>query len=81
MERIEALISEHQIQTMATDMALEIPTITNYTNRREFIKLPLEEKRNILAKQAEVIRIFWEISTKNGEAFGDNITPLRLRSG
>ena len=54
-DRIEALISEKQIQKLPTDIALKIPTIANYPNRREFMQLPLEERRNILAKQAEVM--------------------------
>ncbi|MCP2727448.1 DUF433 domain-containing protein [Symplocastrum sp. BBK-W-15] len=54
-ERIEALISEDQIQKLPTNIALEIPTIANYSSRREFMQLPLEERRNILAKQADVM--------------------------
>ncbi len=54
-DRIEALISEHQIQKLPTDIALEIPIIANYPSRREFMQLPLEERRNILAKQAEAM--------------------------
>ena len=54
-DRIEALISEKQIQKLPTDIALEIPTIANYPSCREFMQLPLEERRNILAKQAEVM--------------------------
>ncbi len=53
--RIEALISERQIQKQPTDIALEIPTLANYPTRREFMQLPLEERRNILAKQAEAM--------------------------
>jgi uncharacterized protein (DUF433 family) len=54
-DRIEALIYERQIQKLPTDIALEIPTIASYPSRREFMQLPLEERRNILAKQAEVM--------------------------
>ncbi|MEG4507267.1 DUF433 domain-containing protein [Microcoleus sp. F6_B4] len=53
--RIETLISDRQSQNQQTDIALEIPTIADYPSRREFMKLPLEERRNILAKQAEVM--------------------------
>jgi hypothetical protein len=52
-DRIEALNSERKIQKLPTD--LEIPTIADYPSRREFMQLPLEERRNILAKQAEVM--------------------------
>lgn len=54
-DRIEALISDRKIQKLPTDIALEIPTIAHYPSRREFMQLPLEERRNILAKQAEVM--------------------------
>ncbi len=30
-------------------------SLPNYPSRREFMKLPLEDRRNILAKQAEVM--------------------------
>jgi uncharacterized protein (DUF433 family) len=53
--RIEALKCDLQIQKQPTDIALEIPTIADYPSRREFMQLPLEERRNILAKQAEVM--------------------------
>jgi uncharacterized protein (DUF433 family) len=54
-DRIEALISARQIHKQPTDIALEIPTLTDYPSRREFMKLPLEERRYILAKQAEIM--------------------------
>ena len=54
-DRIEALISDRKIQKPPTDTALEIPTLANYSSRREFMQLPLEERRKILAKQAEVM--------------------------
>lgn len=54
-DRIEAFISERKSQKRQTDMALEIPTLANYPSRQEFMQLPLEERRNILAKQAEVM--------------------------
>jgi uncharacterized protein (DUF433 family) len=54
-DRIEALISERQIQKLPTDMALEIPRLADYPSRREFMQLPLEKRRNILAKQAEAM--------------------------
>ncbi|WP_373534141.1 DUF433 domain-containing protein [Microcoleus sp.] len=53
--RIEALSCDRQIQKQPTDIALEIPTLADYPNRREFMQLPLEERRNILAKQAEAM--------------------------
>ncbi|MEG4499761.1 DUF433 domain-containing protein [Microcoleus sp. F10-C6] len=53
--RIEALICKGQIQKHPADIALEIPTLADYPSRREFMQLPLEERRNILAKQAEVM--------------------------
>ncbi|MEG4851503.1 DUF433 domain-containing protein [Microcoleus sp. B5-D4] len=53
--RIEALNYQRKIQKQQTDIALEIPTVANYPSRREFMQLPLEERRNILAKQAEVM--------------------------
>ena len=54
-DRIEALISEGRIQKQPTDIALEIPTVAHYPSRREFMKLWLEERRNILAQQAEAM--------------------------
>jgi uncharacterized protein (DUF433 family) len=41
--RIEALISEGQIQKLQTDIDLEIPTLTDYLSSPEFMQLPLEE--------------------------------------
>ena len=46
---------DRQIQKFQTDIDLEIPTLADYPSRREFMQLPLEERRNILAKQAEVM--------------------------
>jgi hypothetical protein len=46
---------DRQIQKLQTDIDLEIPTLADYPSRREFMQLPLEERRNILAKQAEVM--------------------------
>jgi uncharacterized protein (DUF433 family) len=54
-DRIEAFISERQIHNLQTDIDLEIPRLANYPSRREFMQLPLEERRNILAKQAEAM--------------------------
>ena len=54
-DRIEALNSQRKIQKQLTDIDLEIPIVANYPSRREFMQLPLEERRNILAKQAEVM--------------------------
>ena len=47
--------SEVKAQPLDIDIALEIPTLADYPSRREFMQLPLEERRNILAKQAEVM--------------------------
>ena len=54
-DRKNTLIFEHPIQKQPTDIDLEIPTLANYPSRREFMQLPLEERRNILAKQAETM--------------------------
>ena len=54
-DRIEPLICDRQIHKQPADIALEIPTLADYPSRREFMQLPLEERRNILAKQAEVM--------------------------
>ena len=58
--RIEALSCEGQIQKQPTDIALEIPTVANYPSRREFMQLPLEERRNILERQAEVMLQYYQ---------------------
>ena len=52
---LEALNSQRKIQKQPTDIDLKIPTRADYPSRREFMQLPLEERRNILAKQAEVM--------------------------
>ncbi len=52
---IEALNSQRKMQKQQTDIALEISTLADYPSRREFMQLPLEERRNILAKQAEAM--------------------------
>lgn len=52
---LEALNSQRKIQKQPTDIALEIPTVANYPSRREFMKLPLEERGRILERQAEVM--------------------------
>ncbi|WP_293332181.1 hypothetical protein [Microcoleus sp. CAWBG58] len=54
-KRAKQEISEGKAQPLDIDIALEIPTIANYPSRREFMQLSLEERRNILAKQAEVM--------------------------
>ena len=54
-DRIEALINERKIQKQPTDIDLEIPTVANYPSRREFMKLPLEERGRILERQAEAM--------------------------
>jgi uncharacterized protein (DUF433 family) len=53
--RIEALNSQRKIQKQPTDIDLEIPTVANYPSRREFMKLPLEERGRILEIQAEAM--------------------------
>jgi uncharacterized protein (DUF433 family) len=59
-DRIEALISERKSQKFSTDLDLEIPTLAEYPSRIEFMQLPLEERRNILAKQAEVMLQYYQ---------------------
>jgi len=54
-QRAKQEISPGKAQPLDIDIALEIPTIADYPSRREFMQLPLEERRNILAKQAEVM--------------------------
>jgi len=54
-DRIEALNSQRKIQKQPTDIALEITTVANYPSRREFMKLPLEERGRILERQAEAM--------------------------
>ncbi len=54
-DQIEALNSQHKIQKQPTDIDLEIPTVANYPSRREFMKLPLEERGRILERQAELM--------------------------
>ncbi|MEG4328999.1 DUF433 domain-containing protein [Microcoleus sp. AT3-A2] len=53
--RIEALNSQRKIQKQPTDIDLEIPTLASYPSRREFMKLPLEERGRILERQAEAM--------------------------
>jgi uncharacterized protein (DUF433 family) len=55
VDRIKALISDGQIQKQPTDIVLGISKSANYPSRREFMQLPLEERRNILAKQADLM--------------------------
>lgn len=40
---------------MPADISLEILTPASYPSRREFMQLPLDERRKILARQAEVM--------------------------
>ena len=54
-QRAKQEISAGKAQPLDIDIVLEIPTLADYPSRREFMQLPLEERRNILAKQAEVI--------------------------
>ncbi|MCY7384695.1 MAG: hypothetical protein LH628_19355 [Microcoleus sp. CAN_BIN18] len=44
-----------QTQIQSDTQVLEIPSVAQYPSRREFIKLPIEERRRILAEQAEVM--------------------------
>ncbi|MGB7890556.1 MAG: hypothetical protein WCF82_01315 [Microcoleus sp.] len=52
-QRAKKEISAGKAQPLDIDIALEIPTLADYRSRREFMQLPLEERRIILAKQAE----------------------------
>jgi uncharacterized protein (DUF433 family) len=53
-DRIEALYKS-QTQIQSESQVLEIPSVAQYPSRREFMKLPIEERRRILAEQAEVM--------------------------
>ncbi|MEG3890668.1 MULTISPECIES: hypothetical protein [unclassified Microcoleus] len=52
-QRAKKEISAGKAQPLDIDIDLEIPTLADYPTRREFMQLPLEERRIILAKQAE----------------------------
>ena len=54
-QRAKQEISAGKAQPLDIDIVLEIPTLADYPSRLEFMQLPLEERRNILAKQAEVM--------------------------
>jgi hypothetical protein len=54
-QRAKQEISAGKAQPLDIDIALEISTLADYPSRRKFMQLPLEERRNILAKQAEVM--------------------------
>ncbi|MEG3939629.1 hypothetical protein QT995_15895 [Microcoleus sp. S36b_A3] len=54
-QRAKQEISAGKAQPLDIDIGLEIPTLADYPSRREFMQLPLEERRNILAKQAEAM--------------------------
>jgi|AGSF01.1.fsa_nt_gi hypothetical protein len=54
-QRAKQEISAGKAQPLDIDIGLEIPTLADYPSRREFMQLPLEERRNILARQAEVM--------------------------
>jgi acyl-CoA reductase-like NAD-dependent aldehyde dehydrogenase len=43
---------------------IEIPEQARYINRREFLKLPLEERRRILAQQAELMLSHYQQDTE-----------------
>ena len=53
-DRIEALY-QSQTQIQSESQVLEMPSVAQYPSRREFMKLPIEERRRILAEQAEVM--------------------------
>ena len=44
-----------QTQIQSNAQVLEIHSVAQYPSRREFMKLPIEERRRILAEQAEVM--------------------------
>jgi len=48
-------LDQCQTQIQSDTQVLEIPSVAQYPSRREFIKLPIEERRRILAEQAEVM--------------------------
>lgn len=52
--RIESLY-QSQTQIQSESQVLEMPSVAQYPSRREFMKLPIEERRRILAEQAEVM--------------------------
>ncbi|MEG4285744.1 hypothetical protein QUB68_21680 [Microcoleus sp. A006_D1] len=52
---MKVVLDQRQKQIQSNTQVLEIPSITKYPSRREFIKLPIEERRRILAEQAEVM--------------------------
>lgn len=54
-QRAKQEISAGKAQPLDIDIALEITTLADYPSRREFMQLPLEERRNILEIQAEVM--------------------------
>ena len=54
-QRAKQEIFAGKAQPLDIDIDLEIPTLADYPSRREFMQLPLEERRSILAKQAEVM--------------------------
>ncbi|WP_373535694.1 hypothetical protein [Microcoleus sp.] len=57
--RIEALY-QSQTQIQSESQVLEMPSVAQYPSRREFMKLPIEERRRILAEQAEVMLIHYQ---------------------
>ncbi|MEG4998760.1 hypothetical protein [Microcoleus sp. B4-D4] len=57
--RIEALY-QSQTQIQSKYQVLEMPSVAQYPSRREFMKLPIEERRRILAEQAEVMLIHYQ---------------------
>jgi len=56
---LEAL-DQCQTEIQSDTQVLEIPSVAQYPSRREFMKLPLEERRRILAEQAEVMLIHYQ---------------------
>jgi predicted DNA-binding antitoxin AbrB/MazE fold protein len=53
-----------QQESPAGTLAKTATLITNYPSRQEFMQMPLEERRNILAEQAEIMLPHYQ---ENGE--------------
>ncbi|OUL30522.1 hypothetical protein BV375_13690 [Nostoc sp. 106C] len=58
-------LSKSMAQTEKTQReTIEIPIQSQNISRREFMKLPLEERRRILAEQAELILPYYQQNTE-----------------
>ena len=57
-------LDQCQTQIQSDTQVLEIPSVAQYPSRREFIKLPIEERRRILAEQAEVMLSHYQEDTE-----------------